>query len=609
MKTKLNIITLEKFIFIIMTLFVLSINIAFSNELLMLTSEVNPGMKGIGKTVFHGTEIETFQVDIIDIVKGESGIANFILAYLSGDKIENSGGISEGMSGSPVYINGKLIGAISYAWEMSEHNLCLITPIQDMLKILNYPVNYDQSLYQEYKINKPICFNGKEINEIKVSHKTDNDYLSPEINQNEIVFYPIASSVTISGLKGRTFDQLSNSLKKFNLKPIQGVYGLEKMDLQKVGENIFNRIEPGSAIGVQLTRGDVNITSIGTVTYREGNKILALGHPFLKKGEVSLFLSTVYIYHSLPSIIMPFKLGSPLSLVGKIVQDREAGILGIINSYPRVIPLKVNVININSNITYQMGVQLIENYDLLESLVSTITVQAVDNALDMIGAGTAYVSIDIRGSKKGQELCRENMYYSPNDIAFQAITEIPEIIDLTINNCFENINLTSITIDIRIDNNKKIGKIEEVTLEKSSLKPGDYLNAKIKIRPFREDLIEKILTIQLPTHISYGESLLIITGGGSDSGNQQEDQFYTDSSEGIQILGLEGVFKEIIEKPRGNQIIGKVITYADEFISQENTDEGHVKKNTEKKDLLTAKIETDMVIEGFLEIPFTILKD
>lgn len=609
MKTRLNISLFIKFIFILLILFSLSMSITSSNDLFMPISEIRPGMKGIGKTVFHGTEIETFQVDIIDIVRGEGGIANFILVYLSGEKIEESGGISEGMSGSPVYIDGKLIGAISYAWEMSEHNLCLITPIQEMLKIFELPVIYEQFLFQEYRINKSLCLAGKEINKIVVREvvrdRVEDNNFYKKINQEEIVFYPVALSVTISGLKGRSFDRLSSLLKKFNLKPVQGVYGLDKIDLQDVGEKAFRKVEAGSAVGIQLTRGDVNVTSIGTVTYREGNKILALGHPFLKKGEVSFLLSTVYIYHSLPNIVMPFKLGAPLYLVGRIVQDREAGILGILNSYPRVIPLKINVDNINLRSSYQMGVQLIDDYDLLEPLVSTIIVQAIDNALDRIGAGTAQVVIDIKGMKEGQHLYRQNMYYSSNDIAIQAITEIPEIIDLIINNYFETVNLTQINIDIRIDNKRKIGKIEEVTLEESSLKPGDSLTAQIKIRPFREDLIEKTLTIQLPSHISSVEAILIVRGGG-DLDNQQEE--LVNSSEKT-YTSLEDIFKDIADRPRGNQIIGEVIIYSDEFTSEEETGKDDLKKNEEKEDLLISKIETDMVIEGYLEVSFTILED
>ncbi|HAJ32953.1 MAG TPA: hypothetical protein DCK79_06235 [Candidatus Atribacteria bacterium] len=604
MKIKLNRNICIKIIFILLILFSTGINLAFSQAIFMPVSEIKPGMKGIGKTVFYGTQIETFQVDIIDIVKGEGGISHFILANLSGDKIKESGGISEGMSGSPVYIDDRLIGAVSYAWEMSEHNLCLITPIQEMLEILNLSYENNQTALQEYKIDNSLYFIEEKTNKIIVKNIVKNNSFQELADREEILFYPIVSPIIINGIKGRTLERLSSSLKKFNLMPIQGIGFSENIDInfQEVGERPSNKIEAGSAIGIQLTRGDVNITSIGTVTYREGDKVLALGHPFLKKGEVSFLLSEVYIYHSLPNMVMPFKLGAPLNLVGKIVQDREAGILAILNSYPRIIPLKIQVTNINTELSYQTGVQIINDYDLLEPLVSNIAVQAIDNALDRIGLGTAQVEIEIKGEREGQELVRKNMYYSSSDIAIQAITEIPEIIDLIVNNYFEMVNLTEIDIDIKIDNKKKIGKIEEIVLEDSSIKPGDYLEAKIKIRPFRGDLIEKTMIIQIPSDTPPGEALLMVNGGG-ELDNQQE-KFVNDGKQDYK--SLEEILKDISDRSRGNQIIGEVIIYSDELTSEKETSEDGLKKKEEEENLLISKIETDMVIEGYLEIPFTI---
>jgi len=162
MEIKLSKNIFIKIIFTLLIIFSIGVNLAFGQTVFMPVSEIKPGMKGIGKTVFHGTQIETFQVDIIDIVKGEGSINHFILASLSGDKIVEAGGISAGTSGSPVYIDNRLIGAVSYAWEMSEHNLCLITPIQEMLEIFNFPYNNNNATSQEYKINNSLCFTKSE---------------------------------------------------------------------------------------------------------------------------------------------------------------------------------------------------------------------------------------------------------------------------------------------------------------------------------------------------------------------------------------------------------------------------------------------------------------
>ena len=306
MKIKLNKNICITNIFILLILFTTGTNLAFSQNIFMPVLEIKPGMTGIGKTVFHGTQIGTFQVDVIDIVKGEGSINHFILANLSGDKIEESGGISAGTSGSPVYIDGRLIGAVSYAWEMSEHNLCLITPILEMLEIFNLPYNNSHATSQEYKINNPLFFTREKTNKIKVKNSVKNNNFPELAGREEIVFYPVVSPIIINGIKGRTLERLSSSLKKLNLISIQGVgfNGNSDINFQEVGERPSNKIEAGSAIGIQLTWGDVSITSIGTVTYREGNRILALGHPFLKKGKASFLLSAIYIYLSFPNIVI-----------------------------------------------------------------------------------------------------------------------------------------------------------------------------------------------------------------------------------------------------------------------------------------------------------------
>jgi hypothetical protein len=230
-------------------------------------------------------------------------------------------------------------------------------------------------------------------------------------------------------------------------------------------------------------------------------------------------------------------------------------------------------------------------------------VQAIDNALDRIGEGTAQIDIEIKGKKEGQELFRENMYYSSNDIAIQVISEIPEIIDLIVNNYFEIVNLTAINIDIKIDNKKKIGRVEEVVLEDSSIKPGDYLEAKIKIRPFRGELIEKMLTIQIPSDTPPGEALLMVNGGGELDNHQEE--FVNSSKQDCK--SLEETFTNISNRPRGNQVIGEVIIYSNELPYEENISNDDLRKK-EEEDLIISKIETDMVIKGYLEIPFTIIE-
>ena len=419
--------------------------------------------------------------------------------------------------------------------------------------------------------------------------------------QNNSLFFP-TSSILVTGLSNRPFQLLSKHLNNYNLRTIQGVEMLEGIDLQEVGESPEREIKAGSAIGIQLSRGDVNITAIGTVTFREGNKIIALGHPFLKKGEVSFLLSSVYIYHSLPNIIMPFKLGAPINLVGKVTQDRAAGILGEINSFPSIIPLQVRVDNRENSSSLHLGVQLVNDYDLLKPLVSTIALQAIDKSLDRIGTGTAQVKIELKGRKEGQYLNRENMFYDAEDIAWKAVSELPQIIDEVVNNYFEEVRIDQINLNIQIDQEKRVGKLEEVKLEKSTLKPGDELKALIKVRPFRQDLLEKTLTIRLPQDMPSGEAYLYVSGGGSAFSMMEitlpgEDQEKT-------YKNLTAILKDIEERPKGNQIIAEIVYSLEKDNKWKEWDKTGVLSSKKNEDRILAKIDTDLVIEGYLEIPF-----
>lgn len=569
-----------KIFFFSWIIFNLIIDLAYGKDFIMPLTEIKPAMKGIGKTVFKGTKIEDFQVEIIDIIKGEGDIAHYILAHLSGEKMEASGGISEGMSGSPVYIDDRLIGAISYSWEMSEHNYCLLTPIEEMLKLFNIPPSTHHSTVSSPRFTSSSI--GKDI-------------------QNNPLFIP-ASSILVTGLSNRSFQLLSNHFRNYNLRTIQGVEMLEGIDLQEVGELPGQKIKAGSAIGIQLSRGDVNIMAIGTVTYREGNKIIALGHPFLKKGEVSFLLSSVYIYHSLPNMIMSFKLGAPINLIGKVTQDRAAGILGEINSFPSIIPLKVRVNNMDTSSTLTMGVQLVNDYSLLEPLVSTITLQAIDNNLDRIGPGTAQVRVEVKGRGEGQYLIRENMFYDVRDIAWKAVSELPQIITAVVDNYFEEVIIDQINLDIQIEQEKRVGRLEEVKLEKTTLKPGDDLKALIKVRPFRQDILEKTLIIKLPRNMPSGEAWLYISGGGDAfslseitiSGKDQEKTY----------KNLSAFLEDIEERPKGNQIIGEIAYSLEEDNSLREVEKTGGLSSKKDEERILVKIDTDLVIEGYFEVPF-----
>ena len=194
------------------------------------------------------------------------------------------------------------------------------------------------------------------------------------------------------------------------------------------------------------------------------------------------------------------------------------------------------------------------------------------------------------------------MYCSLDDIAVQTIKEIPEIIELITSNYFEKVNLTEININIKISNTIKCGRIEEVKLDTKIFKPGDLLKAEVKIRAFRKGLIVKNINLQIPSSLPEGEAVLMVKGGGISDLFSEEENYYLDEEN---YKSLKEAIKNITERPANNQIVGEIVIYNNEILSDEEVSPNYYKEK-EKKESLISIIDTDMVIEGYMEIPFTI---
>ena len=265
--------------YLILILIVFSIPVTAAEDIMPL-NRVKGGMTGYGKTVFSGNKIEKFDVKIVDVLDNRSLDEDMILIKLTGDKIQEFGGIAAGMSGSPIYIDDQLVGAIGYGWSNSDHRYGLVTPIERMLKLLDR---------KNSKINQ--------------QSSNVNDFELEEFAPGENIIKS-QSPIMVSGIKGRALNRLKDTFSEMNLNVVPGS-GIEDEDKSN------KKVEPGEAIAVQLVRGDISVASIGTLTYVDQGKFLAFGHPFTNRGEVNYLLSRANINAVIPSQEQPFKLSSP----------------------------------------------------------------------------------------------------------------------------------------------------------------------------------------------------------------------------------------------------------------------------------------------------------
>ncbi|MCG8515275.1 MAG: hypothetical protein MI740_14135 [Halanaerobiales bacterium] len=556
---------------------------------IMRLEEVLPGMTGIGKTVFRGFTVESFPIEVIDIMEDQGLNRDLILIKAGGEEIDRIGGIAAGMSGSPIYINDRLVGAIGYGWRFSDHHYGLVTPIEAMLDLID-------------------------------QQQTVSEYFTPESLE-------LKTPLMVSGLNGRALARLEESLAAYNFKLVQsGGAGRSK-------ERVPEKLEAGSAVAVQLVRGDINISSIGTLTYLDqDNNILAFGHPFLNKGKTDYMLSRAYINEIIPSLEQPFKLGAPTKeLIGSIKVDRGAGVAGKLNQSPRIIPLSIQVIDRELIKLNRVNVQLIKEENLLTTLAINIALQSIDATLDRIGRGTAWVNYKITANGLPDLVVeREDVYYSRNDIAATALSDFYQLLNILTTNPFQKINFIDLKLEVEVDQVNNVALVKEAVVLNKTIQPGDQLELEVTIQPYRQEPMLKRVTIDLPADIESGMATIAIDGGFTGKTYQKAPKEKIGEEIEVNQAIVEGytdfdsILEDFLNLPKSNELIIQVFpSYPVEGIDaeegegeqpngenlepeQEAGEMGKELETEEEEPEIKKVIETEYVLEGNLVLDINI---
>lgn len=489
--------------------------------------ELQVGMKGFGKTVVSGRKIEKFDVEILGICSNnkinESALINgkSILVKVSGDVIKKAGGIAAGMSGSPIYIDNKLVGGISSGWLMTDHTVGLVTPIEEMLEIWNYPSDSKSKsgiktgYLQKHHLDKPVKIGSKKIDTIIEAPYSLAKAVVPQTN--EVVFSQAATEIRIDDInKNRVSESIKARLNRKNVIVTDSKNNEDSTDMSGYFAIISpDYYEPGSSIGIQLARGDINVTTLGTLTHREGERILGLAHSFLKKGNVSFLLTGAYIHHSFGSVQMPFKIGAPTEMLGTVEQDREKGISAVIGKLPTMIPVKIDINDKTLGIEKSINYQIVKDASILSTVLDTTIMQALEGAIDREGPGTALMSISMDcSSKKGENynFRRENLFYSKTDICQVLTNEVTSLVDMISESEFDEVLPTRILLKVEIENKRRTLTIEKVEVKNSSVSSGGVLDVEVTLKPFREPKFIRKVKLPIPQDIGKESLTLSVFG-------------------------------------------------------------------------------------------------
>ena len=495
---------------ICLTLLTISTTV-FANVDLMPISDLRPGMKGYGKTVIKGDKIETFDVEILG-VNGSQMMGETIFVKLSGDLINKTGGVAQGMSGSPVYVDNRLVGAVAYGQAFNDPHYCFLTPIGQMLNLvdeIHYPSNW----------------------------------------------LPKGTALSAGGFTEEGFNHLKSRLSdKFSLDVVPG----------GTGEVNVGDFEPGSSVGVSLVNGDITLGALGTVTWTddEGN-LIAFGHPFLKRGGANFFLNKVWVLGTIPNLQSSFKVGQIGQVAGTICQDRAAGVAGLVGKEPKSIPLIVNVGDFDRDVYQSVSVKLVEDELLLPELVDSVVYNSLTKAVDRVGGGTAQLKFSIDATSKGEkkeryEIRRENMYFAISKLLKNLDNEmISSLSDLSLNK-FDNLNIEKIVVDAKVSEDLRVAEVKEISIPRKTYHGGDLVKVKVKMKPYRGEDFERIVDFKIPQ--KHKGNLTICVRGGSSLlwlerllKKNQDEQMPLQSKEAKQVL--KDYVEHLNSRDKNNELI------------------------------------------------------
>lgn len=504
----------------------------------LTVEDLKPGLKGIGKTVFQGTTIDTFDFEIIDVMYVEGYLSDMILVKVSGSKIDEIGGICAGMSGSPLYIGDQIIGALAFTSPMSDTRYGFATPLEDMLKVLE--------MDQETGADSEKEPGGPEKKE-----------QVPELSQRPLhEWLPAQTPIMVSGLRGRPFQALSHRLNRWNLRAVETGTPATSAAAQEP------EWEPGAAVGLSLASGDVAITALGTLTYRDADKILAFGHPFLQRGKTSLFLSPAYIYQVIKSLDMPFKVGAPLGdPIGAITQDRAAAVGGRLKQTADHFKLQIHVQDQDLRRSRTMNVKVVRDAELAPSIVATAVLQALDETLDRIGGGTATLRWMMTGSGLDRPVEREELIFHANDVSGKVISGLLLATDRLLQNEFQEVLLDTIDVQVTVESSRRTARIQRLEVAPLTVRPGQMVRLTVTLQPYRGTAEQKTLSLKVPEDLTEDTVLIELHGQEVKANLKAEGNLLVASElEPPPAQTFAELIADLEEANKGNTLVAEVVT-------------------------------------------------
>ncbi|MGB0014750.1 MAG: SpoIVB peptidase S55 domain-containing protein [Candidatus Sulfotelmatobacter sp.] len=467
-------------------------------------SQIHAGMRGVAYTVFEGVKPEAMEVEVLGVLHNVNGPkGDVILVRLHGQKVEYTGVVA-GMSGSPVYLDGKLAGALAFRiGEFSKEPIAGVTPIADMLEINAL----DRSPAEETAAVKP------SIDVVAGKTGAPGGFSAlPGSGQDSATtgfanyLKPIETPLVFNGFSEQAIKLFAGQLGSAGIVPVMGA-GSVSNDKQP------EPVVPGSAISAILVRGDMDIEATCTVTYVDPHQLLACGHPLLQFGSVDLPMNKAEVLATLPSPLNAFKIVNTTEPVGAFVQDRHTGIMGVFDRQPQMIPVTLNIHSSTGEKQFHYEVL---NNPKLTPVALMVTVFNALHGVNEFGEEITYRLTGSIGVKGFPEVTMRNMF-APADgtqpAAMQAAISLGERFERIYDNPYTAAAVAGVKLDFDLVRERRWARLESARTDVTEARPGEEIMLETVLAPYRGERIVQQIPVKIPTSASKGTLRILVSDG------------------------------------------------------------------------------------------------
>jgi len=529
-------------------------------------SELKPGMVATGRTVFQGDQLEEFKAHILGVLHNSIGPRrDLILARLEGGPLANTGVIA-GMSGSPVYIDGRLVGAVSYSLgEFAKEPLAGITPIEEMIADATLPDSQRRAQVPRAQLTLPVTQEGLR-DSLRLAFSWARPFAeSPAdvsvIGTNTVnagiatLLRPISTPISFSGFDARAIDPLVSAFRDLGFMPVlagAAQLGSQSSTASAPSASSSAPLRPGDPIGVALMNGDLQVGATGTVTEVDGNRVYAFGHPFYGLGPTQFPMTRAHVITVLPSLSSSMKIASTGDVIGIVQQDRATTIAGTLGPGPSMIPISLTL-NSERGTRKNFSIGIV-NDQLFTPLLDYV---AILNTLTSYERQNGVGTYTLKGAarvKNHSDVAFEDLFTGDQPSTYAA-TSVVAPLNVLLRNAFEAVQFEGLNLEIEASETPRSATLERVWIDGTKAKPGAPVNLRILLRTYRGEEVTQSLPVQIPANARGTVSIMVADAARLSQFEARELQVQP-----LQTTGVPQMIRVLNSARKNNRLYVRLVT-------------------------------------------------